>query len=454
MFERAHSQTPAGLNVEQKSPFPHPARGFPGGVPLLHLQRAAGNTAVSKWVTGAPDVSLARQPLDAAAAAAPAVAQPTYVVGGVTYRESDFGVAVGQIADLWTSGIGVVSQRKGAVAEFCGSGGAGANAEDSTLTESLLGMALTGLLAVATDGVGLVVAGALSRAVVGIAKRVSVDPGIVLGLGDHVIKAVVAKGKAEAQKAIPAAVMGARARGPSAGIQLATPLATYQSALNASLDADAEGSKVATLNSLLALKGDPVGWATAAALYDAVRDSVAIAKGLQWNATSDGWFSMQTSGGAGTLSGVDSGIVSVMFTKDAYPTSPLRVDGAFLGGPGAVHATVSKYDDRPIGEINVLKRLIMDNGSMGRGWVECAWEVDVDEGGTVLAVRAHNRYGYPWLASKKLGLRDLATDSPKLTHENCLAGAQMVWDEIKTKSVAQFGAAFAVTRVTSGTGSY
>jgi hypothetical protein len=422
---------------------------------LLQLQKSAGNSAVSSLLTRDSAVTVSRDAGKGGdSGTAPPEASTTYLVGGVNYQGANFAVAVGQIANLWTSGIGMVSKRKEAVAEFCGSGGAGAKADEGSLADAMLSAALTGLLAIATDGVGLVVEAALSRAVVGIARRVSLDPAIVLGAGDKVIKVVIDKGKDEAKKAIPAAVSAATTHGPSSGTQLATPLATYQSALDAALDADAAGSTQSTLDTLMNLPNDPTRWAVAAALYEAISQSGARAKELQWNATSDGWFSMQTTGGAGTLAGVDSGIVSIMLADDAYPSSALRASGAYLGGPDANAATVRTYDDRPLGEIQILKRIIMDNGSLGRGLVPCGWEIDLDSGGLILNVPAHSRWGWPWLAAKKVGARDLATNSPQVSPENVYAGAQLVWDEIKTKSASQLGARFAVTGVWSGTDAY
>jgi hypothetical protein len=162
----------------------------------------------------------------------------------------------------------------------------------------------------------------------------------------------------------------------------------------------------------------------AAGLWESLHSAVEQIKRVQWDATSDGWFGMQTAG------------------------------GAYLGGSGANEATVGAYNERKLGEIHLVKWLIMDNGSLGHGIVPCGWEVDVPIGGGAVTWHGHTRWGPAWLASKHLGLRDLDSDAPEVTLENVQAGAEKVLEELRDKTAAQLGASFKVTSMTSGTGSF
>jgi hypothetical protein len=296
--------------------------------------------------------------------------------------------------------------------------------------------------------------GALSKGVVAIARNVSVDPSVVLTVGDVIVMKAIEEGKKQAMTRIPKAMASASPPKPSGGTELATPLATYNSALDESLDGDAEGLKKSTLQELLNLQPEPAGlrWAVAAALYEAIHETREAAKRAQWNATSDGWFGMQTASGVGTFSDVDQGIVSIMLRKDFYPTDSISAaTGAYLGGEGANDATVSKYNNRKLGEILLPKRLIMENGSMGHGLVECGFEVAVPLDRDPI-FHSLSRWGLPWLAAKHLGLRNIDTNSEQINYENVHAGAEAVWAELKGKSASDLGAHFEVTGVTSGTG--
>jgi hypothetical protein len=439
----------------------------------MRLASQIGNRAMGRLADGAaaPRGLLSRELLTAQAVSiqrdgptvtAPPVHAPqpgattgqTYEVGGVVYNDSQWNVAVSEVAHLWNTVGGVISKRKEAVAEFCGSGGAGAAASPS-ITDALLTAAITAAIAAATDGVGLVVAGALSRGVTAIARRVSIDPAIVLERGNQVVTAAVNAGKAQANQRIGAAVQSHPSPAPSGGTELATPLAHYMSALNETLDQDGVGSHRATLQQLLNQGGDPPGakWAVAAALHDALSSTVEQAKRQQWNATSDGWFRMQIESGAGQSRGYDTGIVVIDLKKDAYPTDRLRADGGYLGGEGANDATMRMYNDRKLEEIALPMRIRMDNGSMGHGLVECGWQAYVPIGATApTGVRHITRWGLPWLAAKALGLRDIPTDDERVNGANVARGTALAWDELKGQTIAQLGGRFSVMSMTSGVG--
>jgi len=419
---------------------------------VLELQRTEGNRAVVRRL--AEPNSVQRDKSAPGTTTADAAVPPVqYEVGGVKYPEDGFSAAVGQIGDLWTASNGILAKQKEAVAEFCGTGGAAATDEGS-LTDALLTAALMSLLTVATDGLGTAVAGTLMKVVTVAAKHVAVDPEVVLKMGEKVVEKVVDVGKDKAKEAVTGAVTASHTKTPTGGTKLATPLATYQSALDAVLDADASAMKQKTLNEVLQLPSTPPAarWAAAAAIYAALESSLAEIKRRQWDATSDGWFSTQTATGIDTFKDVDSGIVSIMLSG-SYPATRMSADGAYLGGPGANETTVETYNERKLGEVGILKRIIMDSGSLGHGILDCAWEVDVGTDGEIIGFpRNHNRYGYDWLAAKNLGLRNI--DSSDVTADNVMGGARKIWEELRGESALDLGTKFKVTGVTSGTGSY
>ncbi len=370
------------------------------------------------------------------------------------YHESDWGVAVNQVTNLWNMVGGIISKRKEAVAEFGGPGGAGA-ADTPSITDALLTAAITAAIGAATDGVGLVLAGALSTGVTAIARRVAVDPSIVLDRGNAIVTAAINAGKAQANLRIPAAIQSRPTPAASGGTNLATPLASYTSALNETLDQEGLGSQRQTLQLLLNQPNEPAGakWAVAAAIYEALTTTLEAAKRAEWNSTSDGWFQMQIQSGAGQLRGYDTGIVVVDLAKDAYPADRLTVSGAYLGGEGANNATIRMYSTRKLEEIHLPIRIDMDNGSLGHGWVECGWQLwrpmGVDSPSDYTGI---TRWGLPWLAAKALGLRNIDSDDSRVNDANITRGAAMVWDELKGKTMADFGASFHVMSMTSGVG--
>lgn len=430
---------------------------------LLALQRQAGNAAVSrvlmqlrKPVANQGMTQLLAEPPSVQRWAVPNLTgyvPATYEVGGVSYKDNQWSTAVDQIAALWTEGNGILAKRKEAAADFCGPGGAAAAAEGS-LTESLLEGALIGLLTVATDGIGLAVAGLLKKGAGAVAARVSADPEAVLSASEQVIEKAVDFAKDKTKEHVKEAMSKVT------GTSLATPLATYQSTLDDSLDKDAETSKKTALQQLLNLPENSVSrWASAALIYDSLHATIEEAKRLQWNATSDAWFSMHTSSGTSRTKAVDYGIVSIMLSNGKYPMDRLTAKGAYLGGPGANEATVERYNERPLGEVRILKRIIMESGSLGHGIVDCGWEIDIDaEGNQIGFPKYLTRWGYAWLAAKHLGLRDLDNDSPEVKgeagYENVSAAADAIWKELEGKTAKELGSSFSVTSMFSGTGAY
>ena len=307
---------------------------------------------------------LQRGPGPATTPAAPSGADTSYQVGPNVYREDQWNVAIGEVADLWTMVGGVISKRREAVAEFCGTGGAGA-AASPTIADQIVEAAITAVIAYATNGIGTALGAALGKSVTGLAKRLPVDPEIVLARGNQVVEFAVSKGKEQAKQRLGDAMKATPTPAPGGGTNLASPLAKYNSALNETLDADGRGSRAGTVQQLLKEPADPPGvrWALAAAMYDALDATLETCKTQQWNATSDGWFSMQVDSGAGELRGYDTGIV-VIDLNDVFPTDALTADGAFLGGQGANAATMAPYNERPLGDIHL---------PCACGWPTAAW---------------------------------------------------------------------------------
>lgn len=420
---------------------------------VMALQRTAGNQAAARLLGSPSAVQRSRTTVQRWAPPDLTGYQPaTYEVGGVTYKDDQWTTALNQIANLWTDSNGILAKRKEAVDDFVGPGGAGA-AKESSLTESLLEAALIGLLTIATDGIGIAVAGLLAKGVSAAARRVAAEPEAILKTSEKIIEKVVDLGKEKTKDVVKEALKSVTA--PA----LATPLATYGSALKDALDRDTANSKRFTLQQLLLLPDNSVArWAAASAIYDALHETIERAKEIQWSATSDGWFRTQTQSGINNFLDVDQGIVSIVLSG-TYPTDTVRAKGAYLGGPGANETTVERYNERQLGEVRILKRIIMDGGKLGHGLVDCNWEFDVDVDGNILGFpRESSRWGYAWLAAKHLHLRNLNADSPEVQREagyqNVSAAADEIWSEIRTKSAKELGTKFEVTGPFSGTGSY
>jgi hypothetical protein len=401
-----------------------------------------GGASLQRWGAAA---GLAMPPSTIPAPAGP------YRVGANVYQENQYSVAIDQVADFWTAGNGIVAKQKQAVQHFCGSGGAGAKAEPD-LAEAIFEAVVLAVIAFATDGVGTVVAAAAEKGVARLAASLANRAAIEKAAKTVVDKAVdLGKDKG---KELAKGLFGTPKVAVTGGRQLATPLASYQTVLEDSIDATCGEEKAQTLQRLLDLQSDPdpqTKWIAAAAIYDALQGVLATADELTWNSTSDGWFRMQQASGRGTFAATDIGQVLVDLKKDYYPTDGAPgIAGAYLYGEGVNEATLKPYAERPLSEIKMAKVVVMDNGSMGWGWVECGWKMRIDVDNKLIGMpRALNRYGYPWLAAKALNKKDIDTDDDRITADNVTAGAQKVWDEIKDKK-SEFKAASA----TSGPSAY
>lgn len=108
-------------------------------------------------------------------------------------------------------------------------------------------------------------------------------------------------------------------------------------------------------------------------------------------------------------------------------------------------------DRRKLAEIGLRKQVVMDNGSLGHGAVACGWTCIV-EGDTVTDVKGITRWGLAWLTAKTLKLRDMDSDDKRITFEAAIGGAQMVWNEVKGRSVSDDGGAFVVNKATESAG--
>jgi hypothetical protein len=169
---------------------------------------------------------------------------------------------------------------------------------------------------------------------------------------------------------------------------------------------------------------------------------------VQWNATSDGWFNMQMASGRGTTAEADVGRVLIDLKNNTYPDEgPPPIAAAYIYGEGVNETTLEPYNHRALGEIAMSKLVVMDNGSMGWGWVDCGWKMLLGPDNAVWDVKETNRYGELWLAAKAVGKHDLDTDDAEFRWANVEKGAQMVWDEIKNSTTT-----FKKAGATSGPG--
>ena len=412
---------------------------------LVHLASTVGNAAFTRALARSPDVRLLQRqgPAGSTVALPAAGALPAatghYQVGGVSYTEDQYNVAVGQVAGLWVAGNGIVAKQKQAVQRFCGKGGAGADA-DPDLLEGLFEAAVLAIIAVATDGVGLTVGAAAER---GIGKLISALPKAIARepvekAAKVVIDKAVDKGKEKAKEVAKGSVSKAPKVSVGGGRKLATPLASYQAVLEDSIDSGCGAEKDKTLQTLLDLQAvspPELKWIAAAAIYDGLTATLAEIDELEWNAVSDGWFRMQTASGRATTKGVDIGRMSIDLKKDTYPDGgPPAIKAAYLYAEGVNETTLEPYSHRALKDIGLSKQVVMDNGSMGWGWVECGWKMLLGADNEFIDVKGTNRYGELWLAAKAVGKHDLDTDDDEFRYQNVVKGAQMVWDEIQNRT--------------------
>jgi hypothetical protein len=368
----------------------------------------------------------------------PAAPEQHYLVGGVSYTEKQYAVAVVEVADLWTAGNGIVAKQKTAVARFCGKSAAGADKEPD-LFESAFHAAVMAIIGIATDGVGLAV-GAAAEA--GIGKLISllpkaIDKHSVEAVTKKVLDAAIDKGKEKAKEAAKKTLEAAPSIPTGGGYRkLATPLATFQAALEDSIDLGCGEEKKQTLQTLLDHQNTSppeAKWVAAAALYDGLKATLNQADEVQWNSTSDAWFNMQMASGRGTSAEADIGRVLIDL-KDTYPNEGPRVDAAYLYGQGVNETTLEPYNHRALGDIAMSKLVVMEKGSMGWGWVDCKWKMLLGPDNSVWGVKETNRYGELWLAAHAVNKKDLDTDDREFSWSNVQRGAQKVWDAIKGRT--------------------
>jgi hypothetical protein len=410
--------------------------------PQRRLAAAVGNRSFARAITGqSAGPGLLRDPKTEAKPPAqmpPAADVPHYRVGGNFYTEQQYAVAVGQVADLWTEGNGIVAKQKQAIGRFCGKGGAGADSEPDLL-EGVFEAAVLAIIGFATDGVGLAV-GAAAEA--GIGKLISalpkaIEKGAVESVMKKVLDTAVEKGKDKAKEAAKASVTKAPTVATPGGYRkLSTPLATFQAALEDAADSGCGEEKIRTLQTLLdyqEVTPPEAKWIAAAAIYDGLKATLQAADELQWNATSDGWFNMQMASGRDTSAEADVGRVLIDL-NNTYPDATVRVDAAYIYGQGVNETTLEPYDHRALGEIAMSKLVVMDNGKMGWGWVPCRWKMLLGPDNSVWGIKEFSRYGELWLAAHAVGKEDLDFDDREFNYANVEKGASMVWDEVKDRT--------------------
>jgi hypothetical protein len=384
---------------------------------------------------------LQRQPkATTAPAPQPAAAQPAapdqhYSVGGVSYTEKDWNVAVSQVAQLWTDTNGILGKQKTAVSRFCGKSAAGADKEPD-LFESAFNAAVLAIIGIATDGLGLAIGFVAEKST---AKLISYLPKAigkesVEAVTKKALDAAIDKGKEKAKEAAKKKVEAAAVVStPDGSRKLATPLASLEVALEDSIDKGGSEEKNQTLQTLLASENTAppeAKWVAAAALYEGLKATIEQADEVQWNATSDAWLNMQQASGRGTNAEVDIGRVLIDLSK-SYPDEAAHVDAAYIAGQGVNEITLEPYNQRALNQIVMSKMIVMDSGRMGGGWVDCQWKILIGADNTIVDVKGTNRYGELWLAAHGVGKKDLDFGDADFKWANVQGGAQKVWDTIK-----------------------
>jgi hypothetical protein len=434
--ERTPDLAPTEERRSERSAPPAEADGFTN----QQLAAAVGNQAFTRAVGGEAGAHLLqRDGPKVAAPPAPTPASPEqqYVVGGVRYTEQQYQVAVVEVAALWTDSNGIGAKQKQAVGRFCGKGAAGADKEPD-LFDSAYNAAVLAIIGIATDGVGLAV-GAAAEA--GTGRLISllpkaIDKSSVEAVTKKVLDAAIDKGKEKAKEAANKSLSAAPTVRTPGARKLATPLATFQAALEDSIDSGCGEEKKQTLQTLLDhQKTSPpeAKWVAAAALYDGLKATLNRADEVQWNATSDAWLNMQMASGRGTSAEADVGRVLIDL-KNTYPNEGARVAAAYLYGQGVNETTLEPYDHRPLEEIGMSKLVSMDGGKMGWGWVSCEWKMLLGPDNSVWGVKGTSRYGELWLAAHAAGKEDLDFDDREFNSWNVDKGAQKVWDTIKGRT--------------------
>jgi len=324
-----------------------------------------------------------------------------------------------------------------AVEQFCSEEkGAGRPAEVS-LEEQLVETAVMFALAAAVAGIGAVLTPAVAAGATAFAAHWALKATQVTIPAKAVLDASLLRARGAAEKQVPGAL---REFSGGAGVSLAA----YEAVLLALLSAEAKVMETVVEQQLIDAPPDPpeVKWGVATALYDALEQEKDRCKQIEWDVTSDFWFRMQTQARPGIF---DTGIMEIDLADGLYPDDPLRVEAAYLGGEGANEMTVAPYAKRPIGEIGLPRRLIMRDGNLGWGILECGWQVDIPFEDGRWDYQYLTRWGDSWLCAKALGLRNIADDDPRRNDENTAKGLLMVWNEIKGQSVAQLGGDMRVT---------
>lgn len=352
------------------------------------------------------------------------------------YDSNNWTSAVESVAGRWTRVGGIVDRQKDAVRNFAGPGGAGGGTAPQ-IADQVMSVVMGVVLDAALGKVGdLVKSGMESRDWAESIRRV--------------VNASVSTAKSKVSKAVEDAISG---QAP-----LGTSLATFAARQLRALNDLGEQQYRATKRTLLR-EPERYRWEVAKDLYDQLDANAAAAEQVQWNECTDAWFTQQTSWSYGRN---DPGHLNI-FLEDAYPAgsnSRLRAAQATLAGSGSNQGVWSSLQDRPLGEIGIPKVIRMPDGSMGAGVLSCEFHIRVHGGSRVRgpAVLApgtptqtysggdqrpqnlrNNRWGDDWLAAKALGLRDIDGDDPRVD-ANVVRGAQMVWDELKNKSVRDLGA--------------
>lgn len=353
------------------------------------------------------------------------------------YDSDNFSAAVESVAGRWTRVGGVIDRQKDAVRNFGGSGGAGGGTAPQ-IADQVMSTVMSVVLESALGKIGdLVKSGMESREW---AESIT-----------RVVNAGVSEAKSKVKKAVADAISDA----PPLGNSLADFVARQLRALSDLGEHEYNATKRALLSEPPRRR-----WEVARDLYDQIDAKARAAEQVQWNECTDAWFTQQTRASYGRN---EAGHLNI-FLADAYPVgsnSRLRASDATLAGAGSNRGIWSALQNRPLGDIGIPKVIRMSSGSMGRGWLDCSFDIRVHGGrriqgpavvspGTALQTFSggtqrpqnmrNNRWGDDWLAAKALGLRDIDGDDPRVNDQNVARGANMVWEELKDRTVQGLGA--------------
>ena len=374
-YDRRSATAPADASRAAPTPTPDMARlaGLMGNQAFGQLvARREGPAAgvvdpqLGAFLATGQRIARAGPATEAAPEAAPASAagaDKRFPIGDNVYREDQWQTALAKVVGRWHETDGITYRRIEAMKEFCGPRGAGKEAT-ATLEDQLLEGAVLLAVGAAVAGITFALTPAVAAGAAAFAAQWALSAAAVEEAAAFVLKTSLEKSQGAAEQKVSGLLKGGGGGG--------TTLAGFEDILRELLSTESSTLRDVCEQQLLDLPADPpeVKWGVASALYDALEQQKEACAQIEWNVTSDLWFQLQT---AERPMSFDTGIVTIDLADDLYPDDPLRVKGAYLGGEGANEDTVAAYAPRPLEDINVPRSLVMSDGNLGFGLLECGW---------------------------------------------------------------------------------